>query len=724
MDLSYFKHEYDRNSFLHLQPDGKKFRMWTNEHCAPIYESPSFEALSIRMVEALSARLACFVDVGAHHGYYSLLVGSLSPNCKILAFEASSENYLTMDQNLKENNNGNVKTYSCAISNVEETMDFYISTASDNCGFIAHPATPTRNTVRVQAHPLDAFRHEMTLGPTLIKIDTEGHELEVLEGMQGIIDSTPDLKLLIEFNPKLLKLAGHAPDQLLTKLDSLGFELYLLSDAEGLFFRLPAGVDWQEHLTGNIAANILCLKKQPRLNVLFFSHSSRLTGAELSLLETITHFVNRGSMCTVILPSPGPLVDMLQKAGAATLIREFYWWCTVETPDLEQQIQQLSESLRWVLEDQDLFRKINPDLVFTNTTVHPWGALAAKAIERPHLWSVTEFGELANLQYVIPFAEVLKFIQDHASFVLTNSKAMQTALFPDLGVDRVETIYRSIQISAHRQEQKGKSFFSDAVTRLIIPGTIIPVKGQMDAVLAVRELVKQGRPHVELLIIGLTGSKVYHDELLEAINLNGLEKNIHIIDFQENIFPILQQADIVLTCSRMEAFGRSTLEAMLCEKPVIGVNRGGTPELVQNGRTGFLYEPGDYRDLAEKIGYLCDHPEERETLGRNGLAYAREKFTVEKTYERLLQIGLMVKDREGTSQAPMMSLMFRLLKNVVDAVGRSKVSFSSQSDDLLSQLRDRENELREIHQSKIWRYALLYRSLKERLNRELRRWRV
>ena len=170
MDMSLFAQEYNRDAFRQIEPDGKLFKMWSNEHCARLYQLASFEAYSVQIVESMAAQLACFVDVGAHHGYYSMLVGSLAPNCKIVAFEAAAENYITLKYNLEENHLGAASTYSCAISDLETTRDFYISTASDNCGFIAHPATPTQKIIRMQAYPLDNFRQEMPEGPTLIKI--------------------------------------------------------------------------------------------------------------------------------------------------------------------------------------------------------------------------------------------------------------------------------------------------------------------------------------------------------------------------------------------------------------------------------------------------------------------------------------------------------------------------------------------------------------------------
>ena len=90
--------------------------------------------------------------------------------------------------------------------------------------------------------------------------------------------------------------------------------------------------------------------------------------------------------------------------------------------------------------------------------------------------------------------------------------------------------------------------------------------------------------------------------------------------------PAIRAADVVLMCSRFESFGRVTVEAMLAGKPVIGAASGGTAELIQDGETGLLYEPGNHDELAMKIEYLFEHPEKRLQLGAAARVWATGRF--------------------------------------------------------------------------------------------------
>jgi glycosyltransferase involved in cell wall biosynthesis/precorrin-6B methylase 2 len=87
-----------------------------------------------------------------------------------------------------------------------------------------------------------------------------------------------------------------------------------------------------------------------------------------------------------------------------------------------------------------------------------------------------------------------------------------------------------------------------------------------------------------------------------------------------------------------ESFGHSVAEAMGYRLPVIASRLGGPAEIVEEGVTGELIEPGDSRELAEKLIALLRDPERRDSMGAAGYARYREHFTIEREvrdYERL-----------------------------------------------------------------------------------------
>jgi len=90
---------------------------------------------------------------------------------------------------------------------------------------------------------------------------------------------------------------------------------------------------------------------------------------------------------------------------------------------------------------------------------------------------------------------------------------------------------------------------------------------------------------------------------------------------------------------------RSVLEAFALGKPVIGANIGGIPELVKEGETGFLFNPGDVGDLKNKILNLAQDKAKIEEIGLNARRSVEENFNPEKHYYELMKIYGMAIDK-------------------------------------------------------------------------------
>jgi len=393
-------------------------------------------------------------------------------------------------------------------------------------------------------------------------------------------------------------------------------------------------------------------KKDKALSICFFSHSSLLAGAERSLLELVTELIrDYGVICTVFLPNGGPLTKKLEEAGASTVSFKYDWWCGLNLFATAQRAQRFINSSITTLEKlAEEIEKIKPDVVFTNTMVIPWGAVVASRLDKPHVWFVREFGVRDHdLQFYFPLPKVLNIIRDYSNIILTNSTAVKKTLFGDTSGSNIITIGPYIDISPNTSlEDKNVYYKKKGATKLIIVGTISEAKRQEDAIRAVRELVRKW--NVELIVIGYFVPS-YLSELKGLVQDAGLEGYVSFIDFKENIYPIINQADILLVCSKNEAFGRVILEAMLLKKPVIGTRSGGIPELIKERFNGLLFEPGNYKQLAMKIEYLLEHRKKIKEFGENGYQFAKENFTKEKCVGKIYELLQGIKNMSNPSSS-------------------------------------------------------------------------
>ena len=164
-----------------------------------------------------------FFDVGANVGLYSWEVCKVSPHRKILAFEPDPENIILFEKTLNGANFQNVEICKCALSNQLAEVSFFQDNLTSATGCVAGKDKPwieqylngSINEIRVKTETLDSvIRQDRT--PSLIKIDVEGHEIEVLQGGRNTLSETKPLLIIESFPPK--------QSTVLSLLDELGYQ--------------------------------------------------------------------------------------------------------------------------------------------------------------------------------------------------------------------------------------------------------------------------------------------------------------------------------------------------------------------------------------------------------------------------------------------------------------------------------------------------------------------
>jgi len=196
-------------------------------------------------------------------------------------------------------------------------------------------------------------------------------------------------------------------------------------------------------------------------------------------------------------------------------------------------------------------------------------------------------------------------------------------LFPP---DRCTVIRSGIDLAAFRQvrvdaPQKKRELGLEP-TRPVV-GMIAPFKPQKAPVDFVRmaDLVHRIRPEVQFLLVG-------DGELREAVEAEreerGLSTVVRLAGWRRDIPGVMRCLDVLVLTSLWEGLPRVYLEALASGVPVVGTRVDGAAEVVREGVTGFLTEPGDVRALAERVLHVLAHPEEAKRMGRNGQALPLE----------------------------------------------------------------------------------------------------
>jgi glycosyltransferase involved in cell wall biosynthesis len=163
-----------------------------------------------------------------------------------------------------------------------------------------------------------------------------------------------------------------------------------------------------------------------------------------------------------------------------------------------------------------------------------------------------------------------------------------------------------------------------------------PEKNPLQLVDAVAALRRRGIPARALLI----GDGEMRGAVEARARAVGVPGEVLITGLQEDVRPLVSICDAMALCSTsIETFSLAALESMALGRPVVHADLGGGAELVEPGRNGFLFPPGDTAALTERLAQLAD-PAARGRMGRRARETVETRFTERAMVDRYEQVFL------------------------------------------------------------------------------------
>lgn len=153
------------------------------------------------------------------------------------------------------------------------------------------------------------------------------------------------------------------------------------------------------------------------------------------------------------------------------------------------------------------------------------------------------------------------------------------------------------------------------------------------AFLDVIERVRAGCPRLAVAMVGVGELR---DEVEAAIAKRGLGDCVRLLGQRKDVPALLAAADVKLLTSHVEGTPNVILEAQWAGCPPVATAAGGTPDALENGRTGFLHAVSDLDGLAQSTLRLLHDPELRADMGRAGRQFVRERFALERMLDDTL----------------------------------------------------------------------------------------
>jgi glycosyltransferase involved in cell wall biosynthesis len=370
-----------------------------------------------------------------------------------------------------------------------------------------------------------------------------------------------------------------------------------------------------------------------RLKVVFAGHSASLDGggAELWLLTLAAALKEDGRVDPIVTtPREGELSAALLSASVPTFaLRSPAWTFNAEHPCAPiplpptlrrgyRMAAMAGVTPRWV----NWLRSSRPDLVVTCSAVNAVPAFASGIAGVPHIWWVHEFVTRDHgLTYSLGERLSQHLIGLTSRLVIVNSKAVRDHFADGVPRHKVRVLYQGIDGFRPTPNR-----VSPAGLRALVMGSLTPTKGVGLALEAVAALEDEGIP-IRLRLVGAPRSG-YGREIRESIARLGIDDVVEVRGPTADPQAEYDWANVVLTCSRCEAFGRVTLEALKSGRPVVGTRSGGTVELVSPGVNGLLFTPGSAEELAAALRLLASDPCAVETMSKNAGVGMRDRFTM------------------------------------------------------------------------------------------------
>jgi len=259
------------------------------------------------------------------------------------------------------------------------------------------------------------------------------------------------------------------------------------------------------------------------------------------------------------------------------------------------------------------------------------GLQAAQKLGKPHV-----FGPYYHPPIYGPVKKVLskayhwrygKPLLEHSERILPHTKVEEKMLVQAGGkLEAMRILPNTVDTKFFKPVGKKEKM-------ILFVSNLITEKGAGVALSLANQISKE-RKGVKFIFRGMP----YDKHVIEKIEEVADNKNIEFIF--ETISPkdlakLYSRATAIILPSKYEAFSKVLAEAQSCGTPVVATKVGGIPEVVQNGKTGFLVEYGDWDEMKDKITLLLNKPQLVKKMGSAGRKHITENYDTKNIVDRL-----------------------------------------------------------------------------------------
>ncbi|MEH7308219.1 glycosyltransferase family 4 protein [Neobacillus drentensis] len=197
--------------------------------------------------------------------------------------------------------------------------------------------------------------------------------------------------------------------------------------------------------------------------------------------------------------------------------------------------------------------------------------------------------------------------------------------------NKITTVYTGIDFGGRNNQKKSKK--SQRNTVITCVSRLRPRKGH-EYLFKALALIKDNLKNVEVRIVGDGEMRSTLEKQVSELKL----KNVSFLGSREDIPKLLSESDIFVLPTTSDTLPISLIEAMFTNQAILTTNCGGIPEIIKDNYSGFVVEPANPKQLAEKLLLLLRNQSLRKELASNAHEFAQQHLTVNKMVQKIEKI--------------------------------------------------------------------------------------
>ncbi|MBI4309967.1 MAG: glycosyltransferase family 4 protein [Candidatus Omnitrophica bacterium] len=375
------------------------------------------------------------------------------------------------------------------------------------------------------------------------------------------------------------------------------------------------------------------MPQQRTFKILYLHNTAQISGGERSLLNLWENLDRQRFQFFLIIPEQGEL----SREAAVLWVNVSFFKIPQWHPKNCFKILKTAAHLYRFLRDNhiDLIHSYSP----RNNIL---GAVAGKLLGIPVIWHER------NIPY-LDEPDITKKLLFLPQRIICNSKAVAQRFGPTIPA-KVRVVLNGVNLDRFNGPQdealKEKSSLQEFKTVGMI--TNLNKRKRIEFLLETIPLIIKKFDRVKFLIVGgefpdMNGLRLR--ELQALVKDLGIQDHVVFTGFQDDVRPFLGLIDVFVHVTLKEACSRAIIEAMAMGKPVIAINDGGNPELIDPDKTGILIGPDDKEKLAASIVHLLLDDQKRLDMGTKGRRRAEQLFDVKRNAAETQRIYLELLNR-------------------------------------------------------------------------------